>query len=188
MRVLLNLLPEEGRIRIRRRYYNRFFFWQSLFLLLIVVFYLFLLGSIFYLLHENRLSVERAEADRTATQTEAKELSAYEEKFREVNRIAEQANRFDREHLLWTEFFVRFDRLVPKNIAFTNLSTKDYQVFIAGRALSRDDFLELEKRLRSEECFTDFKVPVSNLFSEKDVDFQIDFSVKETCIKGKIRS
>lgn len=187
MRVLLNLLPEEGRVRIRRSYYNRFFFWQSLFLLLITVFYLCLLGSIFFILRSERMSVERADADRTASQVEARELGSYEEKFREVNRIAEQANRFDREHLQWTELFLRLDRSVPKNIAFTSLSTKDYQVFVSGRALARNDFLELEKRLREEACFTDFKVPVSNLFSEKNVDFQIDFSVREECIKGKMR-
>jgi Tfp pilus assembly protein PilN len=187
MRVLLNLLPEEGRVQIRRKYYNRFFFWQSVFLLSITAFYLCLLGSIFYILHENRMSAERAEADRTATQVEAKELGSYEEKFREVNRIAEQANRFDRGHLRWTELFLRLDGLVPDNIAFTSLSTKDYQVFVSGRASSRNDFLELEKRLKGNECFTDYKAPVSNLFSEKDVDFQVDFSVKEECIKGKIR-
>lgn len=188
MRVLLNLLPEEGRAQIRMRYYNRFFFWQSLFLFMITVFYLCLLGSIYFVLNENLLFAERADMDKTAIRVEAKELRAYEEKFREANRIAEQANRFDRGHLHWTELFVHLDGLVPENVAFTSLSTKDYRVFIAGRALSRGDFLELEKRLKSEECFTDFRNPVSNLFSEKDVDFQIDFSVKEACIKGKIRS
>lgn len=188
MRVLLNLLPEEGKTRIRRTYYNRFFFWQSLFLSAIVVFYVCLLGSIFYVLHENRTTAERVESDRAATQVEAKELGAYEEKFREVNRIAEQSNRFDREHLLWTELFVRLDRSVPEHVAFTSLSTKDYTVFVSGRARTRDDFLGLEKRLKDDPCFTDFNAPVSNLFSDKDVDFQIDFSMKEECIKGKIRS
>ncbi|MBP9751901.1 MAG: hypothetical protein KBD19_03510 [Candidatus Moranbacteria bacterium] len=188
MRVLLNLLPEEGKTRIRWTYYNRFFFWQSLFLFSIGVFYTCMLGSIFYVLHENRMTAERSETDRAATQVEAKELGAYEEKFREVNRIAEQSNRFDREHLLWTELFVHLDRSVPEHIALTSLSTKDYSVFVSGRARTRDDFLQLEKGLKDDPCFTDFNAPVSNLFSGEDVDFQIDFSVKDECIKGKIRS
>ncbi len=187
MRVLLNLLPEEGRDQIRRKYYNRFFFWQSIFLLAIEVFYLCLLGSVFYILRESRLLTEQAEVDRVATQTDAKELESYEERFREVNRIAGQSNQFDREHLRWTELFLRLDQLVPKNIALTSLSTKDYRVFLSGRALTRDDFLELQSRIGNESCFSDPKAPVSNLFSEKDVDFQIDFSVKEECIKGKAR-
>jgi len=187
MRVLLNLLPEDGRIRIRREYYNRFFFWQSIGLFLIVVFLVCLLWSILFILREDYGTVERGEADRVATQTEVKELGLYEEKFREVNRIAAQSNSFDQKHLRWTELFRHLDRLVPEGIALTSLSTRDYQIAISGRALSRNDFLELEKRLGEEDCFTNIEAPVSNLFSEKNVDFQIDFSVKESCIKGEIR-
>ena len=185
MRVLLNLLPEEGRRRIRREYYNRFLFWQSIFIFSIEIFYVCLLGGIFVILHENRMTIEQAEEARAATYTEAKELGAYEEKFREVNRAVEQSNRFDREHLRWTELFTRLDRLVPERVALTGLSTKDYRVSVSGWAAARDDFLELERRLKGDDCFSEFTAPVSNLFSEKSVDFQVDFSVKKECIKGK---
>lgn len=187
MRVLLNLLPEEGRAVIRRKYYARFFFWQSMLLLSIEIFYLAMLGGIFFVMHENRSIAEEVAADRARTQVEAKALESYESKFRDANRLSEQAARFDREHIRWTELLIRLDRIVPDRIAIVSLSTKDYQVFVVGMAERRDDFLELERRLKGDECFSDFKAPVTNLFSEKDVEFQIDFSIKPECLKGNTR-
>lgn len=186
MRVLLNLLPEEGRAIIRRKYYARFFFWQSLLLLSIEIFYLAVLGGIFLVMRENRSLAEEAAADRARTQVEAKTLESYESTFRDANRLADQSNRFDREHLRWTELLLRLDRIVPDRVALVSLSTKDYRVFVVGMAEQRDDFLELEKRLKEDTCFSDYKAPVTNLFSEKDVEFQVDFSIRPECLKGTV--
>lgn len=184
MRVLLNLLPEEGRESIRKRYYNRFFFWQAVFLLGIELFYLAVLGGILLVIHENRLSLERTETERVQTNVEVKKIAEYESQFRDANRLSGQTLEFHRRHLSWTELFLRLDRLVPDRVSITSLATKEYGVFLSGYAVSRDDFLEFEKRLKSEPCFTGFVVPVSNLFSEKDVEFQVDFSVREECARG----
>ncbi len=184
MRVLLNLLPEEGRAVIRRKYYARFFFWQSMLLLSIEVFYLVILGGVFLVVREKHAIAAEAEAERARTQVEAKALASYESKFRDANRLSDQSNRFDREHIGWTELLRRLDRIVPDGVAIVSLSTKDYQVFVVGMAEEREDFLEMEKRLKEESCFPDIKAPVTNLFSEKNVEFQIDFSVKPECIKS----
>lgn len=185
MKVLLNLLPEEGRVLIRRAYYARAFFWQSLVLFSIMIFYLLMLTGVFFIVREDRILSAQAEADRAKSQVELRELESYEAKFREANRLSAQANAFDREHIYWTELMARLDRIVPQNIMITNLTTKNYQIFIAGLAKNRDDFLELEKRLKEDSCFTDFQAPVNNLFSEKNVIFQIDFSIKSECIQSR---
>lgn len=187
MKVLLNLLPEEGRAVIRRKYYARFFFWQSMLLLSTEAFYLIMLGGVFLVIREKHTIAQNAEAERARTQVEAKALASYESKFRDVNRLSGQSNRFDREHLRWTELLSHLDRIVPDDVAIASLSTKDYQVFVVGMAERREDFLEMEKRLKEEPCFFDIMAPVTNLFSEKNVEFQIDFSVKPECIKGMMR-
>lgn len=187
MRVLLNLLPEEGRTIIRRKYYARFFFWQSTLLLFTEAFYLLMLGGVFLVVREKHTLAEEAEAERARTQSSAAALTSYESKFRDANRLAEQSNRFDAEHLYWTELLRHLDRVVPPGVSLSTLSTKEYQVFIVGMAEERDDFLELEKRLKEESCLFDFTAPVTNLFSQKNVEFQIDFFIKQECLKGITR-
>jgi len=183
MRVLLNLLPEEKKKLVRRKRFDRFLFRQSFLLLSVVVFHLAVLGSVFFIVYENRTLVE-AEGDYSGGQSDLKELALYESSFSEANDLSGQANRLQRSRPDWTGFLLRMDRIVPPHVAMSSLSTKEYRVFLSGTAETRDDFLALEDALKKDDCLSDFQIPVSNLFSEKNVDFQIDFTVKGTCLTG----
>ncbi|MEI7749670.1 MAG: PilN domain-containing protein [Candidatus Moraniibacteriota bacterium] len=184
MRVSLNLLPEEKKEIIRRKGFDRFLFLQAVLLFSVVVFYLLVLGGVFFIVHENRAYVESLGQGYSSDSPEAKDLSGYESEFRDANAFAAQANRFGRVRPDWSGFLVRMDRLIPPHVSFSSLSTKGYQVFVSGVAATRDDFLTLETSLKGDECFSDFQVPVSNLFSEKNVDFQFDFTIRENCLIG----
>jgi Tfp pilus assembly protein PilN len=184
MKISLNLLPEQKKEIIQRKRLERFLLLQSFLFLSIVAFYLIVLGGVFFILHENRLFIEAAGEKATAEQSDLQELSRYESVFRDANALATAANRFQRSRSDWTGFLFRLDRLIPPHILLTSLSTKQYQVFLSGTADTRDDFLALETSLKVDACLSDFNVPVSNLFLEKNVEFQFDFTVKNTCLMG----
>lgn len=183
MKVLLNLLPEQHRESVRRKYYDRFFFRQAVIAFGIEFFCLILLGGVFLLVRENRVSMERFEAEQSRSETGMEELSRYEARFADTNAVVDDSAKFYREHVSWSDFLVAFESTVPENVTLSRLSTKDYQVMLAGTADTRDDFLELERRLKEEPCFSDVSAPVSNLFSKEHVGFQVDFSVKDECLK-----
>ncbi len=184
MRVSLNLLPEEKKEIVRRKRFDRVLFRQAFLLFSVVVFHLVVLGSVFFILHDNRLLVEDNGLQYAANQTEFKDLTLYESKFSQANAIADQANAFQRSRPDWAGFLLRIDRLVPPHIALSSLATKEYRCFVSGTAETRDDFLLLEDALKKDDCLFDFQIPVSNLFLEKNVDFQVDFTVKESCLMG----
>jgi Tfp pilus assembly protein PilN len=186
MKVLLNLLPEDGRALIRRKYHNRFFIWQSIMLLMVEILYVVLLFGVLFVLKTNHSRVEEVAADRIKTQADAKALGGYEAKFQDVNRLAAQSMMFSRNHLAWAELLVRLGGLVPENVVVTRLSTKDYQFSLSGTAKTRDDLLLFERNIKGDDCFTNFNLPVSNFFSQSDVDFQMNFSVKEDCVRVKL--
>lgn len=183
MKVLLNLLPEQHREAVRRKYYDRFFFRQAVIVFAIECFCLLLLVGVFLLIRENRLSMERFESEQSSSEAGMEELARYEARFADVNAVIDESMCFHREHVSWADFLATFENAVPEEVTLSRLSTKDYQVFLAGTAETRDDFLELERRLKAEACFADVSAPVSNLFSKEHVDFQVDFSVRSECLK-----
>ncbi|NTW14122.1 MAG: hypothetical protein HGA31_03775 [Candidatus Moranbacteria bacterium] len=183
MKVLLNLLPERHRVSIRRKFYDRFFLRQAVILFCICVFYVGVLSSIFFAVWENRKSVEEMTNSQSSATAESRQLDQYETAFREANAISARSVRYYAGHLSWTQLLILLDNLIPDGISLTSLSTKDYRVFLSGTARTRDDFLGLESRLKGSECLSDFKEPVSNLFSSQNADFQVDFMVDMSCLK-----
>ncbi|NTW75739.1 MAG: hypothetical protein HGB34_02450 [Candidatus Moranbacteria bacterium] len=185
MKVLLNLLPEENKVIIRRNRFDRFLFRQSVMLISVVVFYLGVLWSVFLIVHENRKFIESAGRTSEIVRSEVVELSAFETKFREANMIAGQANRFLESSPNWAGFLVRMDRLVPPDVSLNAMTTRGFRISLSGMAKTREDFLAFESALKRDECLVGFVIPVSNLFSETNVEFQMDFSVSEECLIGE---
>ncbi len=183
MKVLLNLLPEEGRTLIRRKYHNRFFLWQAIMLFIAELVYGALLVGTYVVLRMEYFHAEAAAAERVSTQTDSKVLGGYESKFQDTNRLVAQSINFTKKHLEWANLFVRFDGLVPDDVTLTRLVTKDYTISLSGVAKTRDGLLLFEQRVKADDCFTGIDLPVSNLFSQENIDFQLNFSVKDACVK-----
>jgi hypothetical protein len=59
----------------------------------------------------------------------------------------------------------------------------NYTVLLSGQAATRDDILALEKKLKESACVKNVNVPLSNLFSQENIDFQIDFEMQKECLK-----
>lgn len=183
MKVLLNLLPEKHREGIRRKYYGRFFFRQAVIILGIECFYILMLGGVFLIARENRIAMESFGIEQSRSEIGIAELGRYEETFAGMNDVVDRSLLFYREHLSWSDFLVSLERTIPAEVTLSTLSTKDYRVFLAGTADTRDDFLEFERLLKENPCLSDVSAPVSNLFSKDNVDFQVDFSVNRDCVK-----
>ena len=186
MKVLLNLLPEEGRALIRRKYHNRFFLWQTIMLLMAELLYGTILVGTYVVLRMDYAHAEAAAAERVKTQADAKALGGYETKFQDVNKLAAQSMTFTKKHLEWAELFIRLGGLVPDDVTLTRFVTKDYAISLSGVAKTRDDLLLFQQKIKDDDCFADINLPVSNLFSQEDIDFQMDFSVKDSCVRAKI--
>ena len=43
----------------------------------------------------------------------------------------------------------------------------------------------MKDNFSQEGCFTDINLPLSNLVSKDNIDFQIQFNIKEECVKNK---
>lgn len=182
MKILLNLLPETKKEALVRKFRYRFFLWQTTLVLLLELYSIVILGGIYTILNYQVKVGQDTLAASEQYNEEAKQLFNYQEEFKRVNMATENVARYQQSHLHWSSLLAVLQQLAPDRVVITELMTKDYTVSIAGQAGTRDQFLEFEEALKGSECVSDVRVPISNLFSQKEVDFQIDFKLKKECL------
>ena len=185
MKILLNVLPEEKKEILIRKFRNRFFLWQTTLLLILELYYTIALGGIFMILHYQSKTASEALVSFDQYNEEARKLVTYQEEFKSVNALTENVSRYQRLHFHWSALFRLLDDLTPKGVVIIELLTKDYTISISGQAETRDQFLAFESALKEADCVSDVRVPISNLFSQKEIDFQIDFKIKKECLMNE---
>jgi Tfp pilus assembly protein PilN len=182
MNIRLNLLHEERKREIRKKKNFYLVMWQGSLLVSFALAYMGVLAGIHLTLRMQLQDVERAG---TAANGSFQEIGEYERLFKETNERVDRLAKFQSEHVAWSRLFMEMDRLVPDGVTVRKVLTKDYQVSLSGRASDRDTLLEFQAELNGSECFQNAQVPLSDLFSQKDVDFQMDVEMKKDCLKPK---
>ncbi len=182
MKTLLNLLPERKKKDIQSRLHFRFFLWQLFLVFSLKLFYLIILLSIYFILDYQLDSLRKTGEQYDAAYAEQKTLDVYQKKFKEVNEIVEEAGKIEHNHLSFTRVFTLLDSIVPERVAIERLTTKEYTVMLAGQAATRDDLLAFDARLKESACVKNVNIPISNLFSQDNVEFQMDFEIKAECL------
>lgn len=182
MRIFLNLLPLEKREALTRRFYSRFFLWQTSLVLLLAVMYTGVLGGIYILLHYQTESAQATLTNINQAEGEMKRLVHYQDVFKTLNAKTDETNRYLDKHFHWNNLFAMLDKITPSGVSLIELTTKDYTISIAGTAATREQFLQFENALKQSDCTSDVKTPLSNLFSQTEVSFQMDFNFKSRCL------
>jgi hypothetical protein len=184
MKTLLNLLPEEKKREIERNVHGRFLLWQLFLSFFLEGFFVMILVGMFLILNFQVKSVETADAKNPERVDEAGgALRQYEDKFKGTNEAIEVIGRFDATHLHFTQVFRLLGTLAPEGIVLRDLSTTDKTVSLTGTARTREDIITFADRLKANACVSRANVPLSNLFSEENIDFQIDFDVTLDCLR-----
>lgn len=185
MRILLNLLPPTEKLTLARRFRSRFFIWQTILLLCLLLYYVSILCGAFFILRHEAILAKDAQEKYSELNDETKKLGIYQEAFKQANVSANEIELYTKNHLHWTELFTLLDDITEEGVVVVELLTKDYTITINGQARTRENFLRFEERLKQTDCVSDVKVPISNLFSQTEVEFQIDFNIRRACLVQK---
>jgi len=182
MKIYLDLLPKERKTELKRKKIFRNILHEEFLFLLPVILFIIILLNVFYLLsikHDTSL-MQKSLAE---SQDKYQELSSYEEKFKQVNESSVKLLNIQDKHMHWTEVFNKLSSALPDGISINEFSTKDYKIFLVGKARSRDILLDFKGTLEADTCFTDINVPLSNLVVKDDIDFQMDLAINNDCLK-----
>lgn len=182
MKILLNLLPDEKKQVAEQRMRFRFFVWQIFLLFSLEVFFLGFLIMVSTLLDFERKHQEMLGQDFNRFQDEEKKLKLYEEKFRIANERIRSTAMINKDHFFFTNIFLLLDHHMSDAITLERVATKDFELFLSGSAKTRDDLIVFDEALKSDECFSMVNLPLANLLSQKDISFQFDITIKESCL------
>lgn len=182
MKIYLDLLPQEKKDELaRKKTFRRILKQEMLFLLPFVVL-IIILGNIYYVLTlEKNTGIEVGAIN--TSQEKYQELSFYEDKFTKINESVKVILKIQSAHIKWSEVFKELGTITPQGVTISNFSNKNYQIFLIGRARTRDDLLSFKSKLENSSCFASINVPLSNLVVKNDVDFQMDLLVNQECLK-----
>lgn len=183
MKIFLNLLPPERKTDIVRQFYWRFFLGQWFIFFLISLIAVLVMGALYLRVHFDGKQYQAVSSGQITTQHQA-EYSRYEEKFEATNRAVRSANGFLALHTSFSELLRHIESILPPNTKIEKISTQSYKVFLTGTADTRDTFLALQENIKNHSCFESVTTPLSNLFSETNVQFELDFTVKPECLRG----
>lgn len=185
MKIFLNLLPPEQKAELVRRFYWRFFLGQWFLVFLIIIAAAGVMGILYFRIQLEGNRQEKAAAAQI-TEEHKVEYTRYEEKFEVTNRAVRSAGGFIALHTSFSDVLRQIEALLPPNTKIEKLATQNYKVFLTGTTDTRETFLVFQENLKRNNCFEAVNTPLSNLFAETNVQFEIDFTIKQECLRGSV--
>jgi Tfp pilus assembly protein PilN len=184
MKIYIDLLPRERKQEMKKSKIFRTIIRQEIRLLIPLFFFMVVLAAINFNLGIQAEAIEKASSF-SQNQKEYQDLKLFEDSFKEVNAKTSFASNLQQGHIYWSNIFQELENVIPEGVYLTDVSNRDYQLVIAGKAKTRDNLLEFQDNIKNSECFMNINMPLSNLVNKEDIVFQMDFAIKKECFKNK---
>lgn len=97
----------------------------------------------------------------------------FNKEFKEFNERLKAVKEIQKDHFYWTNFFVKFSKLMPDGLVLNNLIINNNKILLAGSAKLRDQLLVLKNNLENSELFSNVEIPLENLLKKEQVDFNV---------------
>lgn len=182
MEIKLNLIPPLRKKEIKKLYFLRMLARWQVEIFLIFLIFLVLLWHISYILKiEADSSLKQIEMSRQSFSY--KDMQGYKEKIKKANAQVADVEKIQKGQIYWSELLDKLNQIIFSGIEVDSLGTKNYQIFLTGVANNRDDLVNFKEKLTQESCFTEVDFPLANLMNKENLVFQMQFVVKEECVK-----
>ncbi|OGG38215.1 hypothetical protein A3D55_01495 [Candidatus Jorgensenbacteria bacterium RIFCSPHIGHO2_02_FULL_45_20] len=103
---------------------------------------------------------------------------------KDVNRQLTEVNKIQSEYIPWTKFFAELSDITPEGIVIFNVNINGKDVTLSGFAQNRDQLLKLQQALSGSPLFLESDVPLENLLTRENINFNIKSSVDLTRLQS----
>jgi len=183
MEIKINLIPPHKKEDIARAYWLRLVSkWEIEFVLLLVLLIAFLF-SMNLVLKTSVLAENNAELLTEKNNDKYKLLEEYDNEIKVVIEQMAGVKKVQANQLYWSKVLLKINENFINGIEVVSLTTKNYDMTIAGRADTRDSLIAFKDKLAQDSCFANVDLPLSNLTSREDVEFQLSLKIKKECLK-----
>ncbi|MEI8103293.1 MAG: PilN domain-containing protein [Candidatus Moraniibacteriota bacterium] len=182
MRLQINLLSPERKQQATDWQWFRFVINQCVNVGMLAVLVFGILWGIGWMLNQRLMLLDISAGDKQNVQT-TKDLEGYQKEIQAVNATTQKTITRENKQPKWSKLFEKMESLVSAEIVLDSVTNADYQVTITGQADNRDALMSFRDRLAQDGCFDDVRLPLSNLFSQEKVIFQIEVIIHTECLK-----
>jgi hypothetical protein len=184
MEINLNLIPPYREEEIKKSKRFRLIVRIELVMLMFVLIFFSFLFSLNYILDLNFI-IASNETETSKDREQYDNIRKYDKEFSETNVNITQIEKINKDQLYWSSLFLKLSQSIIPGISVQSIATKDYVVFLVGKAESRDNLISFKDNLSKDSCFSSINLPLSDLVSKGNIDFQMDLTINEDCIKKK---
>lgn len=182
MEILLNILPDDKKQAYRNARRFHLAVKQGILLTTLLMFYAGILAGMYYMLSLQLNALQAVDSSETQ-QAVFQEIDSNNKTIQDANERVAKVAKFQTEHTVWSGVLLKLTEIIPETITVNMISTKDLVISISGKSETRESLLMFQDKLKQADCFQNPQLPLSDLFSQTDVDFQMDIEVKQTCLK-----
>ncbi|QQS16026.1 MAG: hypothetical protein IPK84_01550 [Candidatus Moraniibacteriota bacterium] len=184
MKILLNLLPVEKKIEMRRQTRFRMIVAHGSVIIFLGFFYCCSLLGISALLSSQLSSMQGLlSSDGASAVSGQREIESYEQSFQDTNKRVSEISRLLAGHISWKPLFRALDTATPSGVLYSKIAVGNDLFFSAsGTAPSREALLALENSVNDSDCFSDASVPLSDKLVKENIDFQLSATVLKSCL------
>ncbi len=182
MEVKLNLIPKYRKDEIAKAKLLKLILQWEMGISFVSAIFFGLLLSLNYILQFN-LYAQTSELNSGQSKEKYEKIAVMDSNFKGANMIVSTDESIQKDQLYWSILFQKMNDRMPDGISVSKLANKNYKILVAGVSDTRDILISMRDNFSQEDCFSDVSLPLSNLVSKDNIAFQIEFNVKESCIK-----
>lgn len=184
MEIKLNLIPPYRKTEIEQSAkLRKILSWETEIFAIVLIFFGLVL-SLNYILQFNLDAVTSASENQRGNDGYER-IYQYDNDFKAINVKVSLDESLQKDQLYWSETLRKLNETMPDKVVIVKMASNNYKFFLAGVADTRDDLIAFKDRLSQENCFINVNLPLSNLVEKNNVAFQLDFVIKEECLKHK---
>jgi len=185
MRLQINLLSPERKQQAADWQWFRFVINQCVNVGILAILVAGILWGIGWSLNQRLMLLDIPADDKQNTQA-TRDLDEYQKEIQAVNMTTQQIIAREDSQPKWSKLFEKMESLLSSEIILDTVTNADYQVMITGQADNRDALMSFRDRIAQDGCFDDVQLPLSNLFSQEKVIFQIEMTIHTECLKSPL--
>ncbi len=181
--IRLNLLPISEKkslgLEQTQRWVN--FYGSSCLLFLggFACFLIFVWSLILVQLKGSNLDVQSNQAS-----VQGRTVAEQQDSIRQVNRELERLNAIQKNHKYYSKFLIFLGQAVPTGLRLEGLSVgQGGKVSLSGFASQREALILFKERLEKSDFCKDVESPLANLTKQTDINFNLQFSLKQEMLK-----
>ncbi|MFH2062657.1 MAG: PilN domain-containing protein [bacterium] len=142
---------------------------------LLIAFVAMSLAGLLFSLRLTLASTSRGLHDQSSAALD--EYDSATKQIRDINGFVRRTQEIQDSFIDWSAVLENIGQTAPDGIKFEGLTVDtDLTVSIIGTALTRDDVLEMERRLKANPYFRDVSSPLSNILQRENLRFEFNLT------------